>query len=62
MGGFLRWASLAYGLDVHKSPIEPHHWIRAPLSFPPNGSSRVLDRGLSLIFDVRTREDTLTQQ
>ena len=31
-----------------------------PLFLPPNGSSRMLDRGLSRIFDVRTREDART--
>jgi hypothetical protein len=46
----------------HKSPIEPHR--SGPLYPPPNGSWRVLDsgRGLSRIFDVRTREDAWTQQ
>jgi hypothetical protein len=45
----------------HKSPTEPHHSAWAPLA-PPNGSSRVLDWGLSQIFDVKTRGDARTQQ
>jgi hypothetical protein len=45
----------------HKTPIGSHHSIRA-LFLPPNGSSRMLDRGLSRIFDVRTQGDARTQQ
>jgi hypothetical protein len=38
------------------------HACSGPLFLPPNGSSKMLDWGLSRIFDVKTRGDARTLQ
>jgi hypothetical protein len=58
-----RWVSNGSSCMVcgfHISPTKPHHSEGARF-LPPNGSSRMLDWGLSRIFDVRTREETHTR-